>query len=170
MGALPTVDVSTRNDPAFKAAEAVAIKNLTDQAKALYPFFKPAAPSSEDKDESKCGRGCKRETDSRLCCEPYDQIKNKHDQFLVCNERVRTMVEVISNDHRLFKLSDKHDDFSHLDGLGLTEEDKKAIILEFRDQFIVTATTKPAASKIAAASSSSSEEEDEEEQEEEEDE
>ena len=46
MGALPTVDVSTRNDPAFKAAEAVAIKNLTDQAKAIYPFFKPAAPSS----------------------------------------------------------------------------------------------------------------------------
>lgn len=155
MGALPTVDLSTREGPAFKAAEAVAIKTLTDQAKALYPFFKIF----------QCGRGCNINTDTRLCCEPHNQYKNRHEQFLVCTERVRTMVEVISNDHRLFKLSDKHDDFSHLDGLGLTEEDKKAIILEFRDQFKVPATTKPAASKIAAASSSSSEEEDEEEDE-----
>jgi len=44
MGDVSTVDLCTREDPAFKAEEAVAIKRMTDQAKALYPFFKPAAP------------------------------------------------------------------------------------------------------------------------------
>ena len=46
---LPTVDPSTRDDPAFKAEEAVSSKNLTDQAKAIYPFFKPAASTLSTK-------------------------------------------------------------------------------------------------------------------------
>jgi hypothetical protein len=87
--------------------------------------------SSDPNDDEKkgyqtCGRACGPGVLSSVCCGP-----DFGDQFLLCPERISTMVWLIENKPEWEEKAIK-DDYSFLEPMGLSETDTQAIVEGFQ--------------------------------------